>query len=52
MTKKQVAYFMSFFSFRLVLALVGILIGLLIARWIWGRFALRYLDAELSLIHI
>ena len=46
MIKKQVAYFMSFFSFRLVFALVGILIGLLIARWIWGRFALRYLDAE------
>ena len=46
MTKKQAAYFMSFFSFRLVLALVGILIGLLIARWIWGRLALRYSDAE------
>ena len=46
MTKKQIAYFMSFLSFRLLLALVGILVGLLIARWIWGRFVSSWMDAE------
>ena len=46
MTKKQIAYFMSIFSFRLLLALVGLMVGLLIARWIWGRFASSWMDAE------
>lgn len=46
MTKETVAYLMSLFPFRLALGIVGILLGLLFARWFWGRYISRWTDAE------
>ena len=46
MTKIQIAVWMSFIAFRIVVGLLGFVVGLFVAQKIWGSFSQRFIRAR------